>query len=291
MATIGTVWREIQARLQAARDVAPSEGKQMAKAALGFDDNRLILQENAPFPAEALAQVEAMAARRFAGEPLAYILGFAWFYGRMWRVTPDVLIPRPDTEVLVEACLERIPVNNANNFRILEIGVGSGCIGGTLLAERPGAYYLGVEKSGRAAAVALENMREFLAGGGGTVAVGDMYAAVDDAHESSFNLIVSNPPYIADEEWENLDDEVKNFEPRMALTGDEANDDGLLFYRRLVEGAPARLASGGWLCMETGWQQARAVTELLQQKGDVWLEISIIPDLGGRERVVCARLH
>lgn len=291
--TIGRIWREIQARLEAAREVGPREGRQLVQHVLGLDDNGLIMAENREFPVAKMGELEGLVGRRLGGEPLAYVLGFAWFYGRKWRVTPDVLIPRPDTEVLVEAVLARLEAG----FEVVEVGVGSGCIGGTLLAERADITLLGIDIDAAAAAVALENMRTYVAPerqqGGIDVVVRDGM----DGIVRKFNLLVSNPPYIADAEWETLEDEVKDFEPRTALTGREANPDGLLFYRRLAGWGRDRLVQGGWLCVEVGWQQAQAVRELLEelreeqteQSGHVWCEISITKDLSGRERVVCAR--
>jgi release factor glutamine methyltransferase len=108
--------------------------------------------------------------------------------------------------------------------------------------------------------------------------------------DERFDILVSNPPYIADAEWEALEETVKDFEPRLALTGSAPNGDGLVFYRRLAAWGGRNLVQGGWLCMEVGWQQAQAVRELLQEEGDAaWCEISVTKDLGGRERVVCAR--
>jgi release factor glutamine methyltransferase len=114
-----------------------------------------------------------------------------------------------------------------------------------------------------------------------------------DGVDGMFTHLVSNPPYVTDTEWEALETEVKDFEPRMALTGVVPNPDGLVFYRRLAEWGRNKVQPRGWLCMETGWQQAQAVKKLLQEQmtleGNVWQDISVTKDLAGRDRVVCAR--
>lgn len=278
---VGQVWRRLQTTLEAGHSVSPREARQLVQHVLELNDTELVLAENSPFPAAQLEALDTLMQRRLAGEPLAQILGFAWFYGRKWTVTPDVLIPRPDTEILVEAVLARLQARD----RIAEVGVGTGCIGGTLLAERADVTLFGVDISDAAAAVARENLGTLDVDGRWDIIVNDGLESITE----SFNLIVSNPPYITDMEWENLEAEVKNFEPRLALTGSDPNADGLLFYRRLADWGRKRLATNGWLCVETGWQQGEAVRKLLQQESDLWGEISVLKDLGGRERVVCAR--
>lgn len=291
-AAIGTVWREVQARLEVAHDVAGSEGKQLVKAVLELDDMGLIMGADAPFPIDKADVLETLVARRMAGEPLAQVIGYTWFYGRRWRVTPDVLIPRPDTEVLVEAVLERIGMSE--NAYVAEVGVGSGAIVGSVLVERPEIRAFGVDISEQAARICEQNLAEL-----GMDAQRWRIEVRDglDGVQEHFNLIMSNPPYVTDEEWEGLEAEVKDFEPRLALTGGVPNPDGLVFYRRLAAWGRDLVQPRGWLCMEVGWQQAQAVRELLeqhvekrgQQEGDVWCEISVTKDLAGRGRVVCAR--
>lgn len=279
---VGQIWRQVQARLEAASEVGPKEGKALVAEVTGLGELGLVLGEHDPFPDDKMDMLEKLVRRRLAGEPLAQVLGFAWFYGRKWRVTPEVLIPRPDTEVLVTEVLERLQRGDY----VAEVGVGSGCIIGTIVAERDDVTALGVEISEQAAAVARANVQALgIDAGRWEIVVSDGL----DGIENKFNMIVSNPPYVTDNEWNKLDREVRDFEPKLALTGGVANPDGLVFYRRLAAWGRDKVAADGWLCMETGWQQAQAVRKLLQEQGDVWCEISVTKDLGGRERVVCAK--
>lgn len=309
MPTIADTWRAAQARLAVAREVGSREGKQLVQHVLGIDETQIILLDNNDFPVEKEPALEDLVSRRVAGEPLGYILGFAWFYGRTWAVGPGVLIPRPDTEILVEECLRRMP-DIRHNYNMLELGVGSGCIGGTLLAERPEARYTGVEISESAWAIATENIAKNLEDMSENEAASPPFAQEAprpsprrwnvvlqdglDGIAGKFDLLVSNPPYVTDEEWAALEGEVKDFEPRLALTGGEKNPDGLLFYRKLAAWGGELVRNGGWLCVEVGWRQAEAVRELLQEHKNrdgtaTWHEISVCKDLGGRDRVVCAQ--
>lgn len=290
MPTISDICRQVQAHLEARHEVSPSEGRELVEAFLegggvGGGKGRQVFGFG-EFPPENLPALWAAVGRRAAGEPLAHVLGFAWFYGRRWKVTKDVLIPRFDTEILVEAVLAKLQTG----WQVVEVGIGSGCVMGTLLAERADISVLGIDISDAAADVARENVAELGVEGRYKVVVNDGLEGID----KSFNLIVSNPPYVTDVEWENLENEVKDFEPRLALTGGEPNADGLVFYRRLAQWGLEKVQQGGWLCVETGWQQAQAVRKLLQEQlgpegKSVWHEISVYKDLGGRERVVCAR--
>lgn len=290
MPSLSSTIRDTQGRLEAAHAVGPSEAKQLVKHVLGLDDVALVMGGDAPFPAGHLPLLESLVERRMGGQPLAQILGYAWFYGRKWKVTADTLIPRPDTETLVHEVLTRLP---EKEMRFCEVGVGTGCIMGTLLEERIGWQGLGVDISPAALAVAEENLAALGASGRWELRHGDGLEGIAER----FNLIISNPPYITDAEWEMLEGEVKDFEPRLALTGGVPNGDGLVFYRRLAQWGITNLLPGGWLCVEVGWQQAEAVRELLNEQnatnntttGAIWQEISITKDLGGRERVVCAR--
>ncbi|RYG58963.1 MAG: peptide chain release factor N(5)-glutamine methyltransferase [Alphaproteobacteria bacterium] len=294
MPTVADAYRKFQAELEQGRThVAPREALEMIELALNRADlvgKGQVALERLDFPAEKEAAIAQMVQRRIAGEPLGQILGYAWFYGRRFSVTKDVLIPRPDTEVLVVEALARLK----GAEHIAEVGVGTGCVMGTLLAEKPDVNAVGFEISDDAAAVARGNLQALGVDGRGRIEVRDGM----DGVEESFNLLVSNPPYVTDDEWEMLEDEVRDHEPRLALTGGEPNPDGLLFYRRLAAWGSDKLRPDGWLCMETGWQQAQAVRELLQEqnraaetagKGKIWHAITVTKDLGGRERVVCAQ--
>lgn len=292
MASVYEAYRRFQDELERRRaEVAPREALDMLELALNCADlvgKGQVALERLDFPAEQEAEMVRMVQRRIAGEPLGQILGYAWFYGRKFKVTPDVLIPRPDTEVLVVEVMKRLQ----DGARLVDVGVGSGCVMGTLLAERVDVEAIGIEISPAAAHVAEGNLRDLGVSARGKIVVRDGLDGVGDGVWDNFSLLVSNPPYVTDIEWENLESEVRDHEPRLALTGGVANPDGLVFYRRLADWGRTRLVHGGWLCVETGWQQAQAVRDLLQEQnndGAVWQDITITKDLGGRERVVCAR--
>ena len=289
MATLADVARDVQQRLQAAKDVAPREGRELVSHAMKLEDTPSTPLYNVDFNDAQSLHLEALVQRRLAGEPLQYLLGHAWFYGRKFVVTPAVLIPRPDTEVLVEACLQILGDAPA---RVLELGVGSGCIGATLLAESPALTYVGVEVDAAAAAVARANIGAYAEAGRWEVRVED---GLDGVTDGPYDLLVSNPPYVTEAEWAALEADVREHEPKLALTGAATNTDGLLFYRKLAAWGASHVRNGGWLCMETGWQQTEAVQHLLQQHNTThgipaWQNIRILNDLAERGRVVCAQL-
>ena len=221
---------------------------------------------------------ERLCARRAAREPLQYILGEQPFFGRPFRVTPAVLIPRPETELLCELALER--VRGQASPAVLDLCCGSGCIGVTLALERPDARVTAADISPEALAVARANADSL--GARVTFARGDLFAAVAGER---FDLILSNPPYIptADLAPEALQAEVQR-EPRLALDG---GADGLSLYRRIAAEAPAHLADGGLLLMELGIGEAEAVGELCRGAG--LTDVRVHPDLNGIPRMLEAR--
>jgi len=207
--------------------------------------------------------------QRLQGQPTQQITGVQEFYGREFRVTPDVLIPRPETEHVIEAAL-RLEVS-----RILDIGTGSGAIAITLALET-GALVVGTDLSIPALAVAATNCRRL----GATVD----FVACDLAYglRGSFDLVVSNPPYVAMRDKTTLQREVRDYEPEIALYG---GDDGLAIYRRLVPEAQRLLVPGGWLVMEIGHDQGDVVRGML----GAWKEVELRNDLAGLPRVILAR--
>jgi release factor glutamine methyltransferase len=219
-----------------------------------------------------LAQFSTLLARRLVGEPIAYLTGTREFYGRSFRVSPDVLIPRPDTELLVERALAHMPGDQA--VEVLDLGTGSGCIAITLALERPLARVTAVDRSDAALAAAKNNGSilnapvEFL--------TSDWFSALAGRR---FDLIVGNPPYIAAADPHLARGDVR-FEPLSALA---AGPDGLDDLRRLIAAAPGHLKPGGALLVEHGYDQANAVLALLQAAGfphpQSW------PDLSGIYRV------
>lgn len=216
-------------------------------------------------------QFDVFVNRRAAREPLSHLLGYRDFYKHRFVVTADVLDPRPDTETLVETALN-VPMN-----RVLDLGTGSGCILLSLLAERPSAIGTGTDLSVDAIAVAKQNADQLGLSDRVTFEQGSWFEAV----QGTFDLIVSNPPYIAASEMSELQPEVRDHEPRMALTDE---DDGLSCYRDITDTAPAFLTDGGHLMFEIGPTQAASVSVMMSAKG--FAEIRVIQDLDGRDRVV-----
>jgi release factor glutamine methyltransferase len=208
---------------------------------------------------------------RLKGKPTQQITGRQEFYGREFRVTPDVLIPRPETEHVVEAALEK------RASRIVDIGTGSGAIAATLALETPGALVVATEISAAALNVARENGRRLEALVGWVQC--DLGAALAT---QAFDLVVSNPPYVPASDKSKIQREVRDFEPDLALYGGE---DGYEIYRRLIPDAQRLLRPSGWLIMEIGYATGDAVREML---GD-WSEVEIRADLAGLPRVVLAR--
>jgi release factor glutamine methyltransferase len=210
--------------------------------------------------------------QRLNGTPTQYITGKQEFYGRMFRVTPDVLIPRPETEHVIEAALERC--RDARS--IVDIGTGSGAIAVTLALETK-ARVLGTDISSAALRVAAVNARDL--GADVSLACCDLGSALADR---SFDLVVSNPPYIPLAEAPDLSREVREHEPALALYG---GADGLDIYRRLIPDAERMLRPSGWLIMEIAHNGGMAVTQLLGG----WREVTLVHDLAGLPRVIAAQ--
>ncbi len=215
--------------------------------------------------------------RRFGGEPLQYILGSWEFYGREFRLTRDTLIPRPETEGLVEAVVDAWRAENRGPGRMLDIGTGCGAVAVTLAAELPRAQVLAVDVSGGALAVARENAERLGVAGRILFCRADGYSALKRGDR--FDVVVSNPPYVSEMEWNSLPREIRGFEPAEALL---AGPDGLSMIRPLVAGAGEYLKPGGRLWLEIGETQGDAVRRLpcgrLRFAG-------IEKDLAGRDRV------
>ncbi|WP_417204969.1 peptide chain release factor N(5)-glutamine methyltransferase [Antarctobacter sp.] len=212
--------------------------------------------------------------RRAERVPVSHLIGRRAFYGRDFLVTPEVLDPRPETETLIEVVLTE-PFAT-----VLDLGIGSGCILLTLLAEREGAVGVGTDVSTAALNVAYWNRNALDLQTRADLREGSWYAALNP-DEDTFDLIVSNPPYIAVNEMPFLSPEVREYEPRLALT-DEA--DGLTAYRAILSGLSAHLAPGGRLVVEIGASQGMAVSKLFAEAG--LRGVRVIPDLAGRDRVV-----
>lgn len=242
-------------------------------ATLKLDRVGLYLRYDQPLSPEELAAFRARVARRAKHEPVAYILQEVEFWSLALAVSPDVLIPRPDTEVLVEEALAR----GNDNRQVLDIGTGSGAIVVALASERPQWRFTALDLSAAALAVAAANAARHGVAERIRLVRGDLA----ELPARSFDLIVANPPYIPRDDLAGLMPDVRDFEPRLALDG---GPDGLCAYRAIAAQAQARLVSGGWLLVEIGQGQERAVRELFERAGlqDVYTRA----DYAGIVRVV-----
>lgn len=252
------------------------DARRLLAHVLKVPPGRLTLFLPEPVAPELTVIFNALIARRADRVPVSHLTGRRLFYGREFLVTPEVLDPRPETETLIEAALAE-PFGS-----VLDLGTGSGCILLTLLAERDQAIGVGIDLSEAALNVAFWNRNALKLEARAALEQGSWYDPLEGVDEQ-FDLIVSNPPYIAAEEMASLSPEVRDHEPRMALT-DEA--DGLTCYRAIIAGHAPWLSPGGRLMVEIGPTQGRAVAELMEQAG--LTHVRVISDLDGRDRVVSA---
>ena len=236
----------------------------------------LIAHPDQALDARELGIYQSQVAARAKGKPVAYILGRREFYGRDFMVNDQVLIPRPETETLIEQALTRL-AGLPNPAEILDLGTGSGAIAVSLQLEIPGARVTAVEKSRRALDVAKQNAERL--GAPVRFVESDWYSHIAG---EKFHLIAANPPYVAGGD-PHLGQGDLRFEPRNALTDDSADGDGLASIRHIVEHAPSHLYAHGWLLCEHGWDQAQACRELLAARG--FTEVSSAADLAGIERI------
>lgn len=257
---------------------ARREAEWMLCAATGLDRIGLYLNFEKPLNDVELATYRTMITRRARREPLQHILGTEEFFGLDFEVTPDVLIPRHDSETLVQAALARRPEARS----VLDIGTGSGCLAIALARNLPDAEITAVDISEAALTVARRNAER------NSAKVRFLHGSLfEPVSGQRFDLIVSNPPYIPTQEINSLEPEVRDFDPRNALDG---GIDGLDFYRKLVPAAASHLAADGWLLVEVGAGQAPDV-KLLFKESEGYGEPVILSDPGGVERVVGAELR
>ena len=238
----------------------------------------LAAHPEAPLTQEQARDYEALVVRRAAGEPVAYLTGEREFFGHRFIVSPAVLIPRPETEGLVERALERIPVDQPST--VLDLGTGSGCIAISIALARPRAHVRAVDRSSEAVAVARDNAARL----GATnvhVSISDWFSSLPG---EAFDMVLANPPYVAADD-PHLNEGDLRFEPPAALA---AGPDGLDAIQRIAARAPSHLRAQGWLLLEHGYDQALKVRAILQRAG--FTEIAPSMDLAGIERVTAGRL-
>jgi len=270
-------WGQAKKRLEAAGLSGPViDARLLVEAAADATRTDIVTDPYRPLTPEQEAKLEDYLARRVKREPVSHILGRKGFWKIMLRVTRDVLTPRPDTETVVEVALRDFPENAP--WSILDLGVGSGAILLALLAERPAAKGLGIDASEEALAVARDNAAALGLAGRTALLRGDWTAGLADA---AFDLVVSNPPYIATDVLETLEPEVKDYEPRLALEG---GPDGLDAYRILAPEILRVLKPGGRFAVEIGYDQKEAVEALFRAAGAE--DVRTIRDLADRDRVV-----
>lgn len=270
--------RTLNAALQEAEDsIGRTDARVLVAHLLGVDRAYLATHPMRVLTETEDARVDFVVAQRSLGQPVAYLTERREFYGRDFEVGPDVLIPRPETEHLVEAILARLPEGGT----CLDLGTGSGAIAVSIACERPGAKVCAVDRSSGALAVARANAARHPQAASCEFLEGDWYAPVAGRR---FDVIAANPPYVAAGD-PHLEAGDLRFEPRTALTDESA--DGLDALRAIVGGAKAHLAPGGWLLLEHGHDQAPAVQALLAAAG--FRETFSAPDLAGIPRVAGGR--
>jgi len=272
------------AALLRASPLPPLEARILLTHVLGWRHTQLITRSEDLLDGTVVEQYLALETRRVAGEPVAQLVCAREFFGLEFEVTPDVLIPRPETELLVDTALTAM--ENIARPRVLDLGTGTGAIAVAIASMRPDARVWALDRSAEALAVATRNAACLLdakrPGGAVVLQQSDWYDSLDTALR--FDVIVSNPPYIASGD-PHLSEGDLRFEPRGALT-DEA--DGLSAIRQIVAGAPARLATNGVLWIEHGYDQAEAVRDLLAAQA--FTQVRSEQDLAGIERISGGRL-
>ena len=261
-------------------DEAALDARLLAEVVLGWDTARFLTEQAGDAPADFLSRYEPLVARRVAREPVAYIVGRQEFWGLVFEVTPTVLIPRPETELVVETAVARLAGRATGALAIADVGTGSGCLAVALAREFLDARLMATDISAAALAVARRNARRHGVDARIRFVETDLLAGVD----RPFDLIVSNPPYVCERDRDTLQLEVGAFEPAMALF---AGPDGMDVIERLVVDAAARLVPEGLLLFEFGFGQAELVAALLSRAPGL-TAIDLLNDLQGIPRVAVA---
>jgi release factor glutamine methyltransferase len=266
------------------RETGVPEARREAGSLLSFvlerDRTFLISHSEEHLSPEEFQSYKQVVDRRSLGEPLQYITGLQDFYGREFHVSPAVLIPRPETELLVESALQLLKESNST---ICDVGTGSGCIAVTMLCERSDLRGVALDVSEAALDIARKNAFRWDVQDRISLTISDCFNSLN-SDQSQFDLIVSNPPYVSAAAIPGLQREVKDHEPKIALS---PGPDGLVVIRRLIQEAPRFLRNAGYLLLEIGFDQGEAVELLVSSSGFQLVEIR--PDLQGIPRIVVLR--
>lgn len=283
--TVGAlvVWAR-QSLGQAGVSNGAQEAVWLLEHALALRSHQLVSQTDRLVSPDVRARIEALVARRVAREPLQYLLGTQEFCGLEFSVSPAVLIPRPETELLIQYIVGH--VHALSEATIVDVGTGSGCVAITLAARLKGRRILAIDRSPEALEVAQRNAVRHAVRDRIEWLEGDLLAPLRERQVAdTIDVIVSNPPYISESDWAGLEPEVRVFEPRMALIG---GAQGTEFHERLLRESREFLAPGGLLIMEIGVGQAATVRQFAEQIGG-YTALRIIEDAAGIERVVIAQ--
>jgi release factor glutamine methyltransferase len=265
-------------------DSARVDAELIVAHALGIDRVKVVLSQDRTLTADELETIKALVKRRRSFEPIAYLRGHRDFYGRSFRVDARVLVPRPDTETLVEVALDRLKGRDLF-ARVIDLCTGSGCVAVTLKLERPTIAVDATDLSEGAIAVARDNAQRLGAVWNVSFAVADLFPRAG-APRAVYDLVVANPPYIATDEIGTLQPDIKDHEPMLALDG---GVDGLDLVRRIVEQSTQWLRPGGALAIEIGAGQSAATRAIFEKNG--YSDVRATKDYGGVERVISGALH
>lgn len=269
---------EAVARLQAAKIETPeADARILLRLALGMDDAALVAASRTPVSEQQQIRFERLIARRIAREPVARIAGYKEFWSRSFKLNADTLVPRPETETLVEAALAIFPERDAP-LRVLDLGTGSGILLAAFLAERPQASGAGIDRSESALAIARENLKALGLAGRAQLVCGDWGAASGQ----TFDLVIANPPYIRSKEISALAREVREHDPHLALDG---GADGMDAYRKIIAELPHLLSKNGAAVLELGIGQEPLVAGLARAQG-LFVGGPARCDLGGVPRAL-----
>jgi len=279
--SIGALRRSAAARLrEGGVESAESDARILLSHALGVENAAVLAASRAEAPDGVRRRLEGFLARRLAGEPIARIVGRKEFWSRSFRLGPDTLVPRPESETVVEAALAAFADRTAA-LRVLDLGTGAGILLAAILAERPRASGLGLDRSEGALVVARENIAALGLGARASFACGDWGAAL----HAAYDLVVCNPPYIAADEFTGLSREVRAHDPHLALDG---GGDGLSAYRANVADLARLLHARGVAVLELGRGQESAVANLATEAG-LFIAGPARPDLAGIPRALTLR--